>query len=374
MIFDKTYKNKIIYASVGGVIAGLLAATNSFDVIAGGLVFGLALLWMLWRKKLNIKKVVSLGLIFTVLFALLLEVFMMHFKPAVGGVAVSLFKTPLTHMFYQFGAVIIILGISLAIVLKHRLTDANRKRVEVAMIFAIAGLLLILLPQFIYFRDIYHFQNPPFARANTVFKIWYAAWPLLAISASTIVVFATGVFKKKYQKVISWVVIFICCAILSVGTFKGITTLSDEHPNTLDGINYIQKTEPLKLAVINWANRNIDAQPMVAQAPGESYSQQSWFSSYTGLPSIIGWRSHEWGWRYSQNQWDYISIRGDALKRLYESVTPSELRQTVSQLNVDYVLVGPDERALYIINDDLFGSTFGGPVFSNAQYQMYSTK
>lgn len=374
MIFDKNYKNKIIFASVSGILTGLLAATNSFDVIAGGLVFGLALIWMIWRKKLNLKKGLILGLIFTVLFALLLEVFMMHFKPAVGGVAISLFKTPVIHMFYQFGALIIILGVSLVIVLKNQLTESNRKKVEVALILAIAGLFLMLLPQFIYFRDIYHFQNPPFARANTVFKIWYAAWPLLAISSATMVVFAITAFKKKYKKVIFCVVVFLCCSILTVGTFKGVTTLNDEHSNTLDGIDYIQKTEPSKLDVINWANQNIDSQPMVAQAPGESYSQQSWFSSYTGLPSVIGWRSHEWGWRYSQNQWNYISIRGEALKRLYESATPSELRQTVSQLNVDYVLVGPDERAIYLINDSLFSNTFGAPVFSSVQYQIYSTK
>jgi uncharacterized membrane protein len=373
VVVEKSFKTQLYLTGVTGVLTGLLAATNSFDVIAGGLVFGLALLWLLWRKKLTLKNTVILAVCFTILFAIILQIFMTHFSPAIGGISIALFKTPLLHMFWQFGAMAILIIVSLFIVYKRKLKLSDRKNVEIATLLIVAGLILVLIPQFIYFKDIYFFQNPPFYRANTVFKIWYAAWPLLAIGASVLSVIAVKDFKKKYMKAAGSLFVVTVCLIAGYGTFKGVETLKDQQPNTLDGISYLSTAEPDKLAVVKWANKNITGQPLVAQAPGESYSQQSWFSSYTGLPSILGWRSHEWGWRYSQNEWNLIGQRSDSLKSLYESITAAGLKQTALKLNINYILVGPDERTAYLVNDNVFNKTFGPPVYKNSLYQLFRT-
>jgi uncharacterized membrane protein len=150
-----------------------------------------------------------------------------------------------------------------------------------------------------------------------------------------------------------------------------LRTLKDYQPNTLDGLSYIENQDPAKLETINWVSKNIKGQPIVLQAVGQSYTNQSWLASYSGLPTLIGWQSHEWGWRYSSEAWSLISHRSSEVKAIYESANVQKLRTKAETLKVDYILVGPDELSAYKINRDVFSSTFNQPVFGNAQYAIY---
>ena len=157
---------------------------------------------------------------------------MLNFKPAVGGVAFALFKTPLLHMFWQFGAMAIMIIAAYILFIKENSSLSDRKKIEIATLLIIAGFILVMIPQFVYFKDIYFYQNPPFARANTVFKIWYAAWPLLAIGSATLTVFAVNGFKKRNTRIVGWVCVALVCMILGYGTVRGVDSLRDQQPNS----------------------------------------------------------------------------------------------------------------------------------------------
>jgi uncharacterized membrane protein len=193
---------------------------------------------------------------------------------------------------------------------------------------------------------------------------------LVAVSAASLATFAIYRLKKIWQLVMFSTVIIIC-GLLAVGTRYGFGVLKDGEAASIDGYSYLRTADPAKLAVINWANHNIKGQPIVVQAPGDSYSTNSWFSSYTGLPSPMGWTEHEWTWRYSANEWSIITARTAIITNLYDADSPAYLKQQASLLKADYILLGPDELSVYEVHRNVFNNAFGQPLYNNASYAIY---
>ncbi len=372
LYLEKPFKNsRITLAAIAGGLVGLLSATNSFDVISCSIVFGLLMVFMRWRHKVDNYQLLTLIMAYVLAFILLAIVFLTHFNPAIGGVGVALFKTPIKHILWQFGLPLI-LGLVAAAILWRKRWLKRHKQTDLIWILAIGGIALILLPEFIYLKDIYYYQNPPFARANTVFKVWYSAWPLIAVSAASLLVLLDTNLKTKLRRFGLRVIIIAACVALSFGLVIGIKTLNDYRANTLNGLAYLKTQDPAKLETVDWASKNIIGQSIVLQAVGQSYTDQSWLASYSGLPTIIGWQSHEWGWRYSSEAWSLISYRSNEVKAIYESTDSQELCAKAEAVKVAYILVGPDELNAYKINRDIFNGAFGQPVFDNARYAIYS--
>jgi uncharacterized membrane protein len=369
VLFEKKQKNKTVFAIIAGLLTGVVAATNSFDVITSFLLFGLVLLWMAKKQALALDKVLYIAGSFVAMFLVILGVFLTHFEAAVSGIALTGLPVPLLHIFWQFGAFLILIAISLYFMTSKILTN-YKQEIAFSFLMLTTGLILIVIPEFVIFKDIYFYKNPSFASANTVFKLWYAAWPLLAISSASLAIIAIKISKLKKLVII---ILIILCSSLLVGTYVGVKSIKDPRPNTLNGLNYLSYENPSKLLVIEWVNKNIQDQPIILQADGESYTNQSWLSSYSGTASIIGWRSHEWGWRYSDEQWTKIEKRSAKIQQIYESINTSELTQQTKQANVSYILIGPDENTQYRINTDLFMQAFGSPVYQNGEYKIFKT-
>jgi uncharacterized membrane protein len=372
ILLEKKFNIQRNFAIAAGVVTGLIFMASSFDLATSFLLFGLVLLWLLWRKKILLKNAVILAISFVLPFLFVVIAFSIHFKPPVSGIGIALFQTPLKHVFWQFGAFFILLITALGVLYKDRIKPGLSKNVEICLIFVVIACALILLSETIFIKDIFYFQNPPYARANTVFKMWYAAWPLLAIGSSVLMVIAIGKLKKLWRLIVFAVLVIVVGMVMS-GTYQGLKVLNDRLPNTLNGLDYLKSTMPEKLAVLKWANENIKGQPVVIQAPGESYSEQSWFASYSGIPTYVGWQTHEWQWRYSPTAWTQISERTGKLKTMYQATSVTELTNNAAELGADYILIGPDERTAYSINDSLFLAAFGQPIYSNFKYQIYVT-
>ena len=68
-------------------------------------------------------------------------------------------------------------------------------------------------------------------------------------------------------------------------------------------------------------------------------------ASATGRPTILGWEGHERQWR-SAGSVDFGGLQDD-VRRIYETEDPRHSRRAVDEHGVDYVVVGPRERAVY---------------------------
>jgi uncharacterized membrane protein len=374
MYLEKNVKrNKIVLASIAGSLVGLLSVTNSFDVISCSIVFGLVIILMRRQKKLDNNQTLWLLVMFGLAFVLLTIIFMTHFVPAIGGIGLALFKTPLKHTLWQFGLPLILITGSWLMLHKGGWLKQRGQQFKLIYVFGLGGLIMIILPQIIFLKDIYFFQNPPYARANTVFKMWYAAWPLIAVAAAVLVVTLDSAIRQKLWRYIWRSLVGVSCAMLAFGLYIGLKSLENPMPNTLNGLDYLARQDSAKLEVIDWANKHISGQPITLQAAGQSYTNSSWLSSYSGLPTIIGWQSHEWGWRYSGQAWGLISRRVASVRAIYESTTAADLQTRVADLDVVYILIGPDERQAYRININIFNEAFGLPAFSNNKYTLYQT-
>jgi len=370
---------------MGGLL-GLLAATNAFDVLSCSLLVGIVLLakWYrtpkkpfeaLWRPAM----LVAAGALVPLLL------FTHYFMQPTGGVGIMLFKIPVGHILMQFGGPLLLLfGAALIWTWfeprspKPSLQLPKKLDTDVLMIsiFTLTAGLLILLPEIGFIKDIYFYTNPPYALANTVFKIWYTGWILLAISAGSVTVRGLNYLAKKNPKVhyVATIGVIIVIAILCVGTWRGLKSDTDINPNTINGVTYLQSTNPDKLAAVIWARKNISGQPVTLEASGDSYSTYDWFSAYTGLPTILGWRSHEWGWRYSATAWPEISQKNEEVKDIYTSASVQELRSRAQAQKIKYIVVGPEEQASYTPNPAIFDEAFGSPVFRSPTISIYRTR
>lgn len=372
-------QQKLFGYAIIGILLGLMVITNSFDIINCGVLLAYYFLWELSIRKMSLKAAIRNASLIIVPFVALLLVSVLTFKPAVSGIQVSIFKTPLIHIFWQFGAMFALIATCcIAILLQPNLKSFVKKIQKsyqfMVVIFAITALTLIVVTELLYFKDIYHYANPPYARANTQFKIWYSAWIMLAIAGASIFGIALSHTKKTTNKAIIAIVGLAILAVASAGTFAGYShnrNLQESYGHTINGTKYIQVNEPDKLAMINYVNKNILGQPIILQNGGDSYSKNSWLTSYTGTAAYLGWRSHEWGWRYSNDAWAKISIKDANIKQAYEANTVQEFSRLINIIGADFVLVGPDETGLFNVNKAIINTALGQPVFSSGDYYLY---
>ncbi|MCX8035086.1 MAG: DUF2298 domain-containing protein [Candidatus Dojkabacteria bacterium] len=88
-----------------------------------------------------------------------------------------------TPFFYSYWGMPILLFVILIIVsillfIIYRIW--NQKILFIIFSF-VTIIVLLLFCEYFFFRDLFHALNPPYFRANTVFKLWYHAWMIMSI-------------------------------------------------------------------------------------------------------------------------------------------------------------------------------------------------
>ncbi|MFZ2522901.1 MAG: DUF2298 domain-containing protein, partial [Minisyncoccia bacterium] len=397
-LMSETKENKWLVASMGFLV-GLMFSTNAFDIINYGIFCGVILVLYWFRKNFSMSEMLRTCVMFCIPFALPVIVFNMNFISPSGGLGFSFMKTPWAHVFMQFGVFITLYLLAFVIAMKVfrveytkwfknfkwsqswpelvRLIHTSSPEKIVLLGVIISGLCLALLPQFVFLKDIYFIQNPPFYRANTVFKIWYEAWILLALGAGVLGIMFFGWLSQVYKafgKVLGVILLIIPIIISLFGFRIGYITLEDNLANTLDGLDYIQhQAGPQDYEIIKWARENIIGQPIVLEAAGQSYTNYNWFSAFTGLPTIVGWLSHEWGWRYDQNSWPVIAGKSGKVEIFYKTQNPEVVRGMAEEFQIGYVLVSENEKTSYRVENKTMESAFGKPIFDNGKSALYKT-
>ncbi len=222
----------------------------------------------------------------------------------------------------------------------------------VLCLFAI-GCLLTYLPEFVYLRD--NFGN----RMNTVFKFYYQSWLLFGIAAAyTIARYVQLAGRRIRQGEGDWAAVplagFVPSALSLLlvlaslvypvaGAYAKIKDSGTREP-TLNGLAYVGDEE---LTVIDWIRRNTRPEAVVLEAKGASYRvNTARISAATGRATLLGWDGHEAQWR-GRAYGEMAAGRADAIQELYQFPRPSTLKETLDRWQIDYVLVGPEERAQY---------------------------
>ena len=109
--------------------------------------------------------------------------------------------------------------------------------------------------------------------------------------------------------------------------------------------------------------RTVPDRPVVLEAVGDSYTGFARVSVFSGLPTVMGWRAHEWLWRGGP---ELARVRSDEVKTVYELPNSFEAQKTLSKYQVRYIFIGSKEREAYQL--DMTGlQTLGETVFNQGR-------
>ena len=216
-----------------------------------------------------------------------------------------------------------------------------------ALFLSFAALLLVFGTEFVFIRDL--FGN----RMNTVFKLYYQAWTMLAVVAAYGIYYLASVWPKRGSPrglrlgASAWLIVG-AAAVAGGLVYAPASLLSrlanTTGPATLDGSAYLARSSPADYAAIQWLQRNVTGNPVIVEASGGSYSQYGRVSVNTGLPTIVGWDFHEMQWRGS---YDEQRRRQADLDRIYGSLDGASAATLLRQYDAEYVYVGPLEVERY---------------------------
>ncbi len=251
-------------------------------------------------------------------------------------------------------------------------------------VLIIAGAGLVGLVEFVYVSE----QAGP-GRMNTVFKTYMQVWvlwgPALGVVAVDLVWGPTGdatpararlpdslaplrrAWTPEVRTALS--VGFVALLLVSTSVY-GVLALGNHFAHagdpTLDATAFVEREHPGEAPAIRWLDER-SGQPTLASAPGtvvypgegsdsRSRVMYTWSAnpaaSLTGVPTVAGW-GHEIGYRGPDAY--YARVRD--VDSMYTSL--DRRAEVLRKYEVEYVWVGPSERARYGDRLEPFGQLSG---------------
>ena len=310
--------------------------------------------------------------------------FTIQFDSMVDGVGIAKYHSYFYQLLVLWGIPVLLVLVFVISLLREKLKQVEHKSLyslmaatDVPDLFAlITGLCaigLILIPELVYVRDIYENGN---ARANTMFKLTYQAYILFALTMGYGIYRLLIVTRNKLSKVLAGIVLFFLVWTFGYlgnsvkAWFGDVWKVSDYQG--LDATTFLEQQVPEDAAAIRWLRANITGSPVVLEAPGDSYTKYERVSAATGLPTVIGWRVHEWLWRSNVADVDF---KAEDVRRIYTSTDEDQVKRLLTNYDVSYIFVGSTEREKYgdSLNESLLQS-LGTVVFQDETYDTYIIK
>lgn len=226
--------------------------------------------------------------------------------------------------------------------------------------------LLIIIPEIIYVKDIY---IPSFHRANTMFKLVYQSFMLYALAGGYVIArVLKGIRIRPLKILLSSVFCLLFSGVIIYPHFAIKGYYGDlKSFRGLDGLTFLQQRYPEDWQTLEWLEKNIQGQPTILEAVGDSYTEYNRLSMASGLPTVEGWLVHEWLWRGS---FDEPGKRAADVQKIYESKNLEETKQLINKYQVRYLYVGSLEREKYQVYEKKF-SELGEIVFQAGNSKLY---
>jgi len=410
---------------LGGFLLGFLRTANTWDYPTYALLMGGAVVLVERRSlaRLEIPALVRLGaaaiglyLIGRVAYGPYLD----HYQSFFLGVHGTDFQTPLWQYLVIHGVLLFFVAVFLVRELLQARTAFNIRLVGILVVLQLAlasvlwqrpivlmlqisivlALLVALRPQaprptrllagmvalaglLGIFPEFYAIDGDV-GRMNTVFKFYLQAWNLLALVAAA---------SLPYL----WQQVGLRRTVLPVGTLLvllallyPLSAIPDRAEQrlvpglvTLDGTAFMEQAVivdqdreiPLKwdLEAIRWLQDNVEGTPTMLEAKIPYFRWGARVAIHTGLPTVLGWDSHEW-----LQRWEYrpmIEQRKLDVQTIYETADYGLALRLLRQYDVDYIYLGDLERAYYqgpgLQKFDLMGDLGITPVYRNERVTVY---
>jgi YYY domain-containing protein len=224
---------------------------------------------------------------------------------------------------------------------------------------------LVLLPELIYIEDIY---SGDYKRANTMFKLTYQAFIMFGICFGYIFTRLLAFGETRRQKRVAAVtLLFFAMTLFYVGN-----AVPAWYGNIFDhkgykGINayaFMETKMQEDYHAINWLNENVTGMPVVLEANGDSYTSYQRVSVMTGLPTLLGWHTHEWLWKSNT---EILDERAADIQIIYTSNDETEVRALIKKYGISYIYVGKLEQEKYTSVNHTLLKSLGNVVFDSPE-------
>ena len=95
-----------------------------------------------------------------------------------------------------------------------------------------------------------------------------------------------------------------------------------------------------------WINKNIEGRPVLLELNGPSYKEYCRVSVRTGLPTVLGWKTHEqlWQWDGVNSVAPIITEREEDIKTIYTSDDAALVNSLIDKYKIEYIYVGDIEK------------------------------
>jgi uncharacterized membrane protein len=213
------------------------------------------------------------------------------------------------------------------------------------------------------FVELFNLQGD-IGRMNTVFKFYYQAWTLLAISSAASIIWLIpavitkwrGSTSMVWQIVLAFLVFGVLLYPVTAAEDKIHDRMSETAIHTLDGMEYMKTSVygdqdtvfdlNQDYAAIKWMQENVSGSPVIVEGNTVEYRWGNRYTIYTGLPGVLGWNWHQ------RQQRGYLSSnevyhRIEEITMFYSTISINNALDFLNTYNVKYIVLGQLERAYY---------------------------
>lgn len=360
---------RIKYLLPIGFVLGVMFTTNAWDLINYSLVMGMiTLFYNIKRRGINFGSILKTGLFIggVIGIALLTMLpFLMNFQSLAEGVKLVHSHSPLWQLSILWGFPAI-LTVAFAYIVYTRLSRVRKSDLFVIALLT-ASWILITLPEIIYVKDIYIASH---YRANTMFKLTYQAFVMFYTLAGYIVVRTLTSIKTGTIRLLASSFFAIILAAVLIYPYFAIKSYYGDLKvyKGLSGETWLGKSHPNIYNTVIWLRNNVDGQPAILEAPGDSYTEYNVISSYTGLPTVSGWFVHEWLWRGDAS---FPQERVTDITQIYTTTDAGLARTILNKYSVKYVIVGDMEYEKFPDLQEEKFNQIATLVFSSGNTRVY---
>lgn len=296
------------------------------------------------------------------------------------------------------------------------------------LMLVLSGALLVIVPEFVYLRDQFG------TRMNTIFKFYFQSWILwslagayftsrllhaekpqtnrlfaLTIIAVGLLLFGLSLSQKNdslqpgfgrnlldyFYLLIPilffvWIIVslikkkiaaalgVVCLVGLAAGLVYPTIELWNKTEGfqprdgySLDGKQDFYQYSPDQMAAAEWlAEAPLGVMAEAVSETGGSYTTYNIISTFSGMPTILGWIGHEAQWRGGYQE---IGSRQSDLRVLYSTSEWSQAQTLIDLYNMRYIVVGELERQTYQVDETKFEENMN-KVLDTATVDIYEVK
>ncbi|MFZ2202418.1 MAG: DUF2298 domain-containing protein, partial [Microgenomates group bacterium] len=266
-----------------GILLGVMAMTNTWDSVIYGLLLAILFFLNLLSRQTGIRELTKTLVVVGISAVITALPWLVGFSSISDGLAAVKERSP----WWQLAVLWSIHGGITLLVLMVAMRQKKKNFLIVAL--GLTAISLILIPEFVYVRDIY----PSHPRANTMFKFTYQAFIMMGLMFGWLAGEA-GKLKRLFWFLGNGVlgVLFVGLMIFPYLAFSSYYGGFRSYRG-LDGFSFLKQRFPDEVEMIGYLEKRADGRNLI-EAVGDSYTETDFISAFSGTPTIVGWRVHEW--------------------------------------------------------------------------------